>query len=109
MLRQILKVMHEIGAIGDPIQLAQVLRAEWGGLWIIVAVSIANIILGVWRPRFSRVSLHTGESRLDIEEFRLKRAPCRHCAQCVGRIRPGSSGDVELIRGLTGCACIQSG
>ena len=39
---------------GNPAQLAQVLRTEWGGLWIILAVSLANIVLGVWRPKFRR-------------------------------------------------------
>jgi uncharacterized membrane protein len=39
---------------GDPAMLDQVLRTEWGGLWIILTVSIANIILGVWRPRLGR-------------------------------------------------------
>ncbi len=38
----------------DPVQLAEVLRTEWGGLWILLTLSIANIVLGVWRPRFSR-------------------------------------------------------
>jgi len=35
----------------DPAMLDQVLRTEWGGLWIILAVSLANIVIAVWRPR----------------------------------------------------------
>lgn len=38
----------------DPAQLAAVLRTEWGGLWLLLALSLANIVLAVWRPRFSR-------------------------------------------------------
>ena len=38
----------------DPSQLAEVLRTEWGGLWILIAVSVANIVIAVWRPRLSR-------------------------------------------------------
>jgi hypothetical protein len=40
---------------GDAVQLAQVLRTEWGGLWLLLALSLANIVLAVWRPRFFRV------------------------------------------------------
>jgi hypothetical protein len=40
---------------GDPAQLAQVLRTERGGLWLLLAVSLANIVLAVWRPRLYRV------------------------------------------------------
>jgi hypothetical protein len=40
----------------DPVQLAEVLRTEWGGLWILLALSLANIVFGVWRPRFGRAS-----------------------------------------------------
>jgi len=36
---------------GDAAQLAQVLHTEWGGLWILMALSAANIVLAVWRPR----------------------------------------------------------
>lgn len=36
---------------GDAAQLAQVLHTEWGGLWLLLALSVANIVLAVWRPR----------------------------------------------------------
>jgi hypothetical protein len=39
---------------GDPATLAQVLRTERGGLWVLLAVSLANIVIGVWRPRLRR-------------------------------------------------------
>jgi hypothetical protein len=35
-------------------QLEAVLRTEWGGLWTIFALSVANLVVGVWRPRFMR-------------------------------------------------------
>jgi hypothetical protein len=42
--------------------LAQALRTEQGGLWIIGAVSLANVVLGVWRPRFVRGLGNTASS-----------------------------------------------
>jgi hypothetical protein len=39
---------------GDPAQLAAVLHGEWGGLWLLLSLSIVNILLAVWRPRLSR-------------------------------------------------------
>ena len=41
---------------GDPQQLAQALHTEWGGLWMLLALSVANIALAVWRPRLGRRS-----------------------------------------------------
>jgi hypothetical protein len=41
---------------GDAADLAQVLRTEWGGLWILAALALVNIVLAVWRPRLYRRS-----------------------------------------------------
>ncbi len=39
---------------GDPAQLAEVLHAERGGLWLLLSLCAANIVLAVWRPRIYR-------------------------------------------------------
>ncbi|MBL8953857.1 MAG: hypothetical protein JNK82_23980, partial [Myxococcaceae bacterium] len=39
---------------GDPSGFAPLLRHEWGGLWTILALCTANIIIAVWRPRLSK-------------------------------------------------------
>jgi hypothetical protein len=41
---------------GDAAQLAQVLRTERGGLWLLMVLSLVNIVLAVWRPRLYRIS-----------------------------------------------------
>jgi hypothetical protein len=38
----------------DAAELAHVLRAESGTLWLLLALSVANIVLAVWRPRLLR-------------------------------------------------------
>jgi hypothetical protein len=35
-------------------RLAGLLRTEWGGLWIMLGLCLANIVLAVWRPRLGR-------------------------------------------------------
>lgn len=38
----------------DPKALEPLLRTEWGGLWLMLGLSFANILLAVWRPRLYR-------------------------------------------------------
>lgn len=36
----------------EPSKLSASLGSEWGVLWVVLAVSAANVALAVWRPRF---------------------------------------------------------
>lgn len=38
----------------DPATLGASLHGEQGVLWVLLAVAIANVVLGVWRPRLTR-------------------------------------------------------
>lgn len=38
---------------GDPVRLAQILRTETGGLYVLLVVALANIVLAIWRPRLT--------------------------------------------------------
>lgn len=40
---------------GDPGDVARLLSAEGNTLWVLLAVSAANIALGVWRPRMPKI------------------------------------------------------
>jgi hypothetical protein len=39
----------------DPATLAGSLGAERGTLWVLLAVATANVVLGIWRPRLTRL------------------------------------------------------
>jgi hypothetical protein len=39
----------------DPAMLAASLGAEWKSLWVMLAIATANVILGIWRPRLTRL------------------------------------------------------
>ncbi len=39
---------------GNPQLLADLLRHERAGLWTILVLSLANVVIGVWRPRLGR-------------------------------------------------------
>lgn len=43
-----------VAGTGQPELLAEALRTAWGGLWILLFVTLANIVLAIWRPRFIR-------------------------------------------------------
>lgn len=38
----------------DPALLGQRIGEEWGVLWVMMAVAVANVVLGIWRPKFSK-------------------------------------------------------
>jgi hypothetical protein len=42
-----------LAAAGDPAALEVLLRAERHTLWLLVALSVANVVLAVWRPRLT--------------------------------------------------------
>ena len=39
----------------DPAALAGAMGAERGTLWVLLAVSTANVVLGIWRPRLTNI------------------------------------------------------
>ena len=39
----------------DVTTLAQSLDAEQGSLWVLLAIATANVALGIWRPRLTRI------------------------------------------------------
>jgi hypothetical protein len=39
----------------DPATLAASLDPEWKSLWVMLAVATVNVILGIWRPRLTRL------------------------------------------------------
>lgn len=39
----------------DPVAMARMFTSERNTLWVLIAVSAANIALGVWRPRLPRI------------------------------------------------------
>ena len=39
----------------DPATLGTALGSERGTLWVILAVATANVVLGIWRPRLTRL------------------------------------------------------
>ncbi|MEQ8858858.1 MAG: hypothetical protein RIC56_09440 [Pseudomonadales bacterium] len=38
----------------DPARLAGMMHSEWGALWVILTVAVANVVLGVLRPSLRR-------------------------------------------------------
>ena len=46
------EVSREIAeGTAPPDALDSLINLEWGTLWVVMALSVANVILGVWRPR----------------------------------------------------------
>ncbi len=47
----------------DPLLMANLLAAEWRSLWLILALSIAQTVIGVWRPRMRWASPSRSRTR----------------------------------------------
>jgi hypothetical protein len=39
----------------DPATLGAMVGAEWKSLWVMLALATVNVILGIWRPRLTRL------------------------------------------------------
>lgn len=39
---------------GNPAKLAEMLRIEWGALWLLMGLAYINLVLAIWRPRFGK-------------------------------------------------------
>jgi hypothetical protein len=39
----------------DPATLAASVGAEWKSLWVMLALATVNVLLGIWRPRLTRI------------------------------------------------------
>jgi uncharacterized membrane protein len=49
-------------AAGQPDAMVRVmehLRTEWGAVWLMLALGLANIVLAIWRPRLTRRHVST--------------------------------------------------
>jgi hypothetical protein len=46
--------------LADRAELADALRTEWSGLWVLLVVSLLNIVVGIWRPKFQKLTGRTG-------------------------------------------------
>lgn len=38
----------------DPLAIEAMMRGEWGSLWVILTIALLNVVLAIWRPRFTR-------------------------------------------------------
>jgi uncharacterized membrane protein len=38
----------------DPVEIESMVRGEWVSLWVILAIAVLNVLLAIWRPRFTR-------------------------------------------------------
>ncbi len=47
----------------DPATITESPGAERGTLWVLLAVSTANVVLGIWRPRLTRIRARSAPGR----------------------------------------------
>lgn len=52
----------------DPTALANLIQDRWGAWWVLLAIFAVNVILAIWRPRFSRHKRRVASSPADSAE-----------------------------------------
>ncbi len=52
--RMALETQRALAGEVDPATLEAMVVGEWGSLWVILSVAVANVALAIYRPRFSR-------------------------------------------------------
>jgi hypothetical protein len=55
--------------------LDQLIALEWGTLWAVMAISVANVVLGVWRPRRVSPATKVAGDPVTVTPLRAGAAP----------------------------------
>ena len=58
-----------------PDALEQLIGLEWGTLWAVLAISVANVVLGVWRPKRIFPETKVDSAAAEVTPLRVAAAP----------------------------------
>lgn len=67
-----------------PNALQSMLALEWGTLIVVMAIAVANVILGIWRPRMTRSSRPNGVAAGAARARAADKGPATETATTIG-------------------------